>query len=192
MRHRHAALAIVATALVSCSAPRTASRPATPAAEASSYSLYDIGSTWRDQRGEHKALASLAGRPVVVALVYTRCASTCPLIVESLKRIAAMRSDVAVALISLDPEHDDPSALAAYARRHALSDRWTLLTGTAEDVRDVSAVLALRYRRSSGATIDHSNTITLLDAAGRIVTQQPSWAGDAVLASLPSTPRTTP
>ncbi len=150
----------------------------------SSYSVYDLGSTWRDQGGAQRTLASLRGKPRLVAMIYTKCTSVCPLSIGELKRIeAATDGRLGLVLVTLDPEHDTPTLLAQYAKEHDMSaERWTLLTGTDDDLRDLAATLAVRYRRVSPDDLAHSNTLTLLDAEGRVVRQQAGLADGALLA----------
>lgn len=142
--------------------------------DAERWSLYDLGSRWRDQHGAERRLASLAGRPQLLAMAYTHCTSTCPLAIAEMKRIeAATDTSVGLVLVTLDPDHDTPAVLAEYARMRGLDGaRWTLLTGTVEDVRELAATLGVRYRRLSPAELAHSNTLTLIDAAGYVVHQQ--------------------
>ena len=89
-----------------------------------SSSIYNLTGEWWDARGERAPLERLAGRPQVVALVYTSCAQACPAIVAELKRIEANlgddASDVGFVLASMDPERDSPERLAEFARRAAL------------------------------------------------------------------------
>ena len=40
-------------------------------------------------------------------------------------------------------------------------------------MRELAAALGVRYRRDASGGFDHSAIITILDADGRIVTQQP-------------------
>ena len=150
------------------------------------YSVYELSSEWRDQRGEARRLASLGGRVQLVAMVYTHCASTCPLVVADLKRIeAALAADgsppvrsAGFVLVSLDPERDDPERLAEFARSTGLApERWTLLAGSDDDVRELAAALDVKYRRTRDEEIDHSNVITVLDPAGGIVYQQAGLGG---------------
>jgi protein SCO1/2 len=142
------------------------------AAAEETFSIYDLGSTWRDQTGAERALASLRGKPVLLAMIYTHCTAVCPLSVSEMKRVEANLSDVQLVLVSLDPEHDSPSRLADYARERGLSPaRWTLLTGSADDVRDLAATIGVRYRRISADDLAHSNILTLLDADGRVARQ---------------------
>ena len=169
-------LLLVALSLVAGCARATPVRaPEQPVHDdAERWSIYDLGSSWRDQHGNQRRLSSLAGRAQVLAMAYTRCTSTCPLAIAEMKRVeAATDTSVGLVLVSLDPDHDTPAALADYARLRGLdARRWTLLTGASDDVRELAATLGIRYRRLSPAELAHSNTITLIDAAGYVVHQQ--------------------
>jgi protein SCO1/2 len=142
------------------------------------YSLYDLPSVWRDQRGAAVRLPALAGRVRVVAMVYTSCHATCPLIVGDLKRIeaaipAGRRGDVGFVLFSLDPARDTPERLARWAAQTRLDDAtWTLLTGAPDAVREMAAALGVRYQPQADAELAHTNVITVLDATGAPVHQQ--------------------
>ncbi len=179
---RWLALGTLAT-LGACARPTTPAAPrraatavAAPTSTAGSdaYSVYELGSTWRDQDGASLTLDSLRGRPRVLAMIYTHCTSTCPLVIAELRRIAAgTDARLGLVLVSLDPDRDTPDALASYARGLGLDPaRWTLLAGTDGDVRELAASLGVRYRRLSPDELAHSNTLTLLDATGRVVHQQ--------------------
>ncbi len=169
-------------ALAACGrtvAPPHAERVAVQGGER--YSLYELGSTWRDERGEQRALAALGGRPRVIAMVYTHCGASCPITVAEMKRIAASTpAGVGFVLVSLDPERDTPGRLASYAADLALDPaRWTLLNGPDDQVRELAALLGVRYRRTSAAELAHSNVLTLVDAAGVVVRQQQGLDGTA-------------
>ncbi len=131
---------------------------------------------WTDQAGRPLALAALQGRPLLVAMVFTRCAAACPRTVSDVQGILAalpadQRGAVGVLLVSFDHERDDPAALAAFAaERHLEPGTWTLLHGGADDVRALAAALGVRYRPTGGG-FAHSNLITVLDRQGRIAHQ---------------------
>ncbi len=169
-------LLLVALSLVAGCARATPVRaPEQPTRDdAERWSIYDLGSAWRDQHGTTRRLSSLGGRAQVLAMVYTHCTSTCPLAIAEMKRIeAATDASVGLVLVTLDPDHDTPAVLAEYARMHGLdAARWTLLTGAPDDVRELAATLGVRYRRLSPSELAHSNTLTLIDAAGTVVHQQ--------------------
>lgn len=147
------------------------------------YSLYELPSTWRDQRGDTLHLSDLAGRVRVVAMVYTSCQATCPLIVADLKHIessiaAAQRRDIGFVLVSLDPWRDTPGRLAAWAQKTGLdSARWTLLSGSDDAVRELAASLDVRYQKQQNGEFAHTNGLTVLDRAGA-VTHRQSGLGD--------------
>lgn len=151
---------------------------ATPArAGASAFSLYDLEAGWRDQDGQTLTLGDLAGRPRVIAMVYTSCAYACPRILKDMKRIEGeLRTagiDAGYVMVSIDPERDTPDRLSEYAASVTLDPAdWTLLTGTADGVLELAALLGVRYRRVSETDFEHSNIITLLDGSGRIVHRQ--------------------
>lgn len=145
-----------------------ASVPAPTAA----YSLYDLGSTWRDQHGTKRTLASLRGRPQLLSLVYTSCTSICPFTVATIQRVEQQVGDRAgYVLVSMDPGRDSPGRLAAYAAEHRLSSRWMLFSGPEGSVRELAALIGVKYRRVASGEIDHSSTLTVLDADGRVVAQ---------------------
>lgn len=176
----------LAALLGACARPATPSAAAAPQAAASDaaadagerWSLYDLPSTWRDQRGAAVRLPVLAGKVRVVAMVYTSCHAACPLIVADLKRIeaslpAARRDDVGFVLVSLDPARDTPGRLAEWAARTQLDPtRWTLLAGDDDSVRELSAALGVRYQAQADGERAHTNAITVLDATGAVAHQQ--------------------
>jgi protein SCO1/2 len=146
----------------------------TPAGE---FSLYDLETAWQDQHGAMVSLGDLGGRPRVIALVYTSCAFACPAILKDMKRIEAelraQGSGAGFVLVSIDPDRDTPARMREYAEStHLDAADWTLLTGTADGVLELAALLGVRYRRVSATDFEHSNVITLVDARGGIVQRQ--------------------
>jgi len=188
-------VALLALATVGCAsqvAPATHATARTESAEtdAERFSVYELQGRWRDQSGAGRSLADWRGTPVMVAMIYTHCTATCPLAVSELKRIAALDPDVRFVLVSLDPARDDVSRLADYAAERALDpSRWTLLTGSDADVRDLAATLDVRYRRVTPEDLAHSNLITLLDREGRVARQASGRMDDAAIAELHATAR---
>lgn len=185
LRAASAALLIAAAACspadaTPAGAPAATSSTAAPAATSSlgGFSLYDLGSTWLDQRGDTVQLAQLTGKVRIVALVYSSCHTACPVIVTDLKRIEAAipaerRDDVGFVLISLDPARDTPGRLATWADENKLDQtRWTLLNGSENDVRELAATLDIRYQTLPDGEVAHANVITVLDTTGTVVHQQ--------------------
>ena len=72
----------------------------------------------------------------------------------------------------LDTERDTPSELHAYRGRQELPlKNWTLLTGKADDVRELAALLGVNYQKDSRGQFSHSNVITVLNSEGEIAHQ---------------------
>lgn len=156
-----------------------AERAAPPAADAvSDFSVYELPGSWRDQSGRERDLASLTGRVQIVAMVYTECTHTCPAILAEFKQIQAeldpaLTHKVGFVFVSLAPARDTPERLAAYAGSARLeADRWTLLSGSEGSVRELAALLGIRYREEVDGEISHANMYFVLDPAGRIAHRQ--------------------
>ena len=170
-RFRLAALLLVSTLAACGRGPAAAPR----APHASDFSVYDLDAPWTDQAGRSRPLGSLAGKVQVVAMTYTYCAHTCPMIVGEFKRMEAALSPgeagrVGFVLFSLDPRRDTPARLADYARFARMPPaRWTLLTSSGEQVRELAALLGIRYRPEGAGEFSHSNAYLILDARGHVI-----------------------
>lgn len=183
---------VLAAACGTSHAPESAAPVAqsAPRVAASDFSVHDLESPWTDQAGQVRTLRSLAGRPRVMALVYTHCAHTCPAILAEFKRLEASLPTDANApgfvLVSLDPARDTPARLAEFAASARLDPaRWTLLTADDESVRDLAALLRIRYRPEAHGEYSHANAYLVLDAEGRIVHRQEGLGEpDRALAAL--------
>lgn len=89
-----------------------------------------------DQHGRAVNLRDLvAGRRVAMNFIFTTCTTVCPpmgALFARFQRDLETRGDAADAVflsISIDPAHDTPERLGAWARRFGGSERWRLLTG---------------------------------------------------------------
>lgn len=94
------------------------------------------------------------------------------------KLTPADRTRLGVLLISLDPQHDDPTALKAVADKRGLDlTRWTLAQPQPADVRAIAGVLGVRYRALADGEFNHTGVLVLLDADGRIVSRSTKTSG---------------
>lgn len=137
-------------------------------------SVYQLTGLFKDQTGIEAHLDTARGHPMLMSMFYTSCTDACPLLIAELRRIEAtlspaLREDVRVVLVSLDPERDTPSAIRRLADSHRLDGaRWRLLTGTDDTIREVAAVLGVKFRRLSNGMINHSSVVAVLDRRGVI------------------------
>lgn len=154
------------------------------AAELPGDSVYRVEAALVDHAGTPRRFADSAGAVRLVTLFYASCGYVCPLLIEQIRRIEAQldegeRARLQVLLISLDPERDSPQALADLANRRKLDTaRWMLAQPAAADLRKLSAVLGVQYRRRDDGEFNHSSVITLLDAEGRVLAQTAQLGGE--------------
>lgn len=141
---------------------------------ANSASIYQLPGEWTDQDNRRLTLDELKGKVQVVAMVFTHCGYTCPRIVADMKAIADAipakeKNRVDCLLISFDPERDTPQQLSRFAVQQQLDDHWTLLHGNADQIRELSLLLNIKYQKLPNGDFSHSNAIFILDQQGAIV-----------------------
>ena len=138
-------------------------------------SIYQLDLPLTDSNGRTADWDQLRGKPRLVSMFYTSCQYICPLIVESGKAVErqltpAQRAKLGVALISMDPARDTPAALRKVASDRKIDGgRWLLASPRQADVRQVAAVLGIRYRQLADGEFNHTSALVLVDANGRIL-----------------------
>ena len=162
-------------------------RPALPAGKPTDTSLYLLDSTWTSDVGRQIKLGVLRGRPQIVALFFTHCEYACPILVSELKAVESklppeVLGKVDFLLVSMDAKRDTPAELAAFREKRGLArERWTLLRGGADDVRELAALLGVNYAEDARGQFAHTNLITLLNAQGEIAFQHAGLKQDPAL-----------
>jgi protein SCO1 len=147
-------------------------------------SIYLLESKWTSDAGKTVPLSVLRGRPQVVAMFFSKCEYACPILVNDLRKLEAKLPPEVLAktdflLVSFDTKRDTPEALAAFRKKENLAvSRWTLLRGAEDDVRELAALLGVQYAADARGQFAHSNLITVLNAEGEVVFQQPGLNTD--------------
>jgi protein SCO1/2 len=143
-------------------------------------SIHRLRSRWTTDEGRSLHLAELRGEIRVLALIFTSCPRACPTLVNELKALERRLPDGSArfVLVSIDPERDTVEALRAFRKRMGLGERWTLLRGRAEDVRELAAVLGFGYGADETAQLVHSKQVTVLDRSGELLHQEPDLGRD--------------
>lgn len=104
------------------------------------------------------------GRPVVMNFIFTTCETTCPLSSQTFsafqRKLGAERSRVHMVSISIDPEHDTPARLRAYAKKFHAGPQWQHYTGTLQ----ASLAAQQAFGAYRGDKMSHT-PVTLLRAA---------------------------
>lgn len=134
--------------------------------------------TLTDRSGATVTPATLAGRPWIADLVFTRCQISCPRMTARMASLGArLPSGVRRVSVSVDPQHDTPQVLNDYAKLHqAEAPDWLFLTGDEAEMRRL-AVEGLKLGvapadpsdpRAAQEPVTHSTRFVLVDGAGRV------------------------
>lgn len=149
-------------------------------------SIYQIESKWTSDFGREVPLGVLRGHVQVIAMFFTTCESSCPIIVDDMKKLQQalpekLRDKVDFLLISFDSERDTPEVLHAYREKMRLpTEHWTLLRGRGDDVRELAALLGVNFQKDARGQFMHSNMITVLNGEGEVVHQQTGTRAEAL------------
>ena len=129
-----------------------------------------------DQDGRVVEARRFRGRQIMLNFIYTRCpvASMCPAATERMMAVqraarAAGIANLQIVSITLDPEHDTPGTLEAYARAHGIdTSNFTFLTGPERAIRDLLTQFGVIAEFKDGL-IRHTLATLLIDPDGRII-----------------------
>ena len=111
----------------------------------------------------------------VVEFFFTSCPSICPIMNKNMKKIEEQfgsRSDFGIASFTIDPDHDTPSVLKAYAESYEVfSQNWHFLTGDKEKIYALANngfnIFASVNPRVAGG-FEHQGYFALIDKNGTI------------------------
>jgi cytochrome oxidase Cu insertion factor (SCO1/SenC/PrrC family) len=139
------------------------------------------------QDGSTLTREDLLGAPWVADLVFTRCVLACPVMSGKMAILdRELPEGVRLVSITVDPEHDQPAVLAAYADKFGASDRWLFLTGPRDQIAQLAGEgLRLGYDPNPplvplepGDNIYHSTRFVLLDDQARVRGYYETTEGD--------------
>ena len=90
----------------------------------------------------------IKGKIVAIELIYTTCTSTCPLETARLAQVQQLLGDrvghdIFFYSITIDPDHDTPDVLKAYAEKYHAGPGWQFLTGKQADIDLISKKLGI-------------------------------------------------
>ncbi len=137
-------------------------------------SIFWLESTWINQEGKKMKLKEFSGAPSIVSMVFLSCSYSCPLTVQDMREMELHLKkenvrDYHMVLISIDPEHDSPSAMKKFMKgRHLESGRWTILTSESENIREMAALLGFSYKKDGAMQFAHSMLTWVFDKNGEL------------------------
>ena len=133
-----------------------------------------------DAGGQPYGSADLSDHVWIANTFFTRCGSICPKLMSDVGAVAdrllrARATGVRIVSITVDPDHDTPEVLRAYATARSIDDeRWALVTGSRPDV---AALVDRGLHLGMGAPVTdaaglidvaHSGKVVVVDGAGCI------------------------
>lgn len=96
-----------------------------------------------DQFGESVALSDFKGKVALLTFLYTDCPDVCPIAANHLRQASRLLSedgaDIAIVVVSVDPDGDSVDAARAYSERWGMTERWAYLVGSEEALRPIWA-----------------------------------------------------
>ena len=130
-----------------------------------------------DQNGKTIDQSIVKNKIYVADFFFTRCGTICPRIASQLTRVQDIfRDNPAVIFLShtVDPEHDRPAQLKAYAEKYeAIPGKWYFLTGDKAHIYDLAmhgyylpTVDAGVKEGKPDETFIHSEKLVLVDKQG--------------------------
>lgn len=132
--------------------------------------------SYRDQDGRRLTNRDLLGHPWIADFVFTRCAGPCHVITARLGELRRRLPSARLRFVSfsVDPEHDVPAVLKAYAAHFGgdADGRWRLLSTNWPPIGPLAGAmhavaLAPDAANASSAMIVHSDRFVLVDATGQ-------------------------
>lgn len=129
-----------------------------------------------DHDGARFDRASLRDRWSLVFFGFTNCPDVCP---ATLAQLAAARRRVLaegggtfpdIILISVDPERDTPAVMADFVAN--FGDGIKGVTGSADEIRELTAALGIYFRKSVSATghhvVEHSTAVMVINKSAQL------------------------
>lgn len=130
-----------------------------------------------DQDGQPFTLSSLQGKVVVLDFIFTRCPGPCPLLSLKFAQVQKqlgerLGKEVVLVSITIDPRHDTPETLKAYAQRYQANPRgWKFLTGTTKDIMLTASAFGADYEANEEGIVDHRLVTCIIDRQGTVVSE---------------------
>jgi len=130
-----------------------------------------------DRHGQSVDLDSLLGKPLVVSLVYTSCAHTCPMLTSRLADVAGVAREAlgedsfGILTLGFDAANDTPARMASFARERGI-DRpdWHFVSADPATVEAFARELGFVFRPSAGG-FEHLAQTTIVDRDGLVYAQ---------------------
>lgn len=130
----------------------------------------------------------LKDKAVVVQFLYTQCTLRCPKTTATLREMQKLLGgrvgrDIFMYSITVDPGHDTPAVLRAYARETGARPGWVFLTGDRADI----GLVRRNFGDDPSLTFDNSNHLNLIAYGVEAMERwgsMPAWTEPATMVKL--------
>lgn len=144
-----------------------------------------------DQQEHPFTLAAFRGQNLAIDFIYTRCPDPreCPLTTAKFNELQTVLAgtNTHLLLVTLDPQYDTPAVMARYGKINGADPKkWTLATGSMNDVLNFDAAFGLDPLGQGDGTLIHSETLALVDGNGiiRNLVYTNSWSTQEILSQI--------
>lgn len=143
-----------------------------------------------DHDGKRVRLSDQRGKIVLLTFLYTQCPDICPLMADNLNAALleldpAVRDDVRVLAVSVDPKRDTPPTVRGYVKVHRLVPEFRYLIGSEPELTSVWRKYEVQAVASDPELIDHTAYTLLIDRDGRGIVLYPSdFTAEEILGDL--------
>ena len=146
-------------------------------------SLYHINSKWINQDNSTVHLNEFAGKPRLIAMVYTKCTTACPLLVRDIKSMTskipkALADKINIDLFSFDSESENSKSLQSFKEKYKLGESWSAYSGSKGSVSELAAALGIQYKKLPSGDYIHSNVVFFINENGEVVAKHEGLGRD--------------
>ncbi len=118
----------------------------------------------QDKKKVHFYDDLIKGKLVVIQFMFANCERFCPMVTPNLVKVQEelrkrAPGEVSLVSITVDPDHDTPEVLKAYAEKFHIQEGWQFLTGRKSDIDRLRRELGLYYPEDK--QFEHMNMITI-------------------------------
>lgn len=155
-------------------------------------SIYHLNITLTDHNNNKINIENLSGKIHIFSMIYTRCKTTCPIVLENMKKLEKLISDkiignVHFSLVTLDPSRDNSDTIKKFMEDKNINyGNWNLFVSSEKETLELAVALGIKYKKENDGNYIHSNLILLIDKNGVIKFQHPGLMNnfDDILYSL--------
>ncbi|QQG46963.1 MAG: SCO family protein [Candidatus Azosocius agrarius] len=155
-------------------------------------SIYHLDVILTNQDNDKYHIKNLSGKIQIFSMIYTKCKTTCPIILENMKNLEKLipdkiRKDIHFSLVTLDPLRDNSVTLKNFMKeKNIISNNWNLFFSSEKETLKLAIALGIKYKKENDGNYIHSNLILLIDKNGVIKFMHPGLMNnfDDILYSL--------